>query len=90
MKDKIAVGTVVISSAGHDGGRLFAVTGAEEGYVYLSDGKERKLAAPKRKNTRHVRLTSHTLDMEGMTDRKLRRALRAIGGDTPEESEQLV
>lgn len=90
MKDMIEAGTVVISSAGHDSGRLFAVMGAKERYVYLADGKERKLAAPKKKNTRHVRLTSHTLDMEGMTDRKLRRALRAIGGDTPEESEQLV
>ena len=84
-------GMVVISSAGHDGGGWFVVTGADERYVYIADGKERKLGSPKRKNPRHIRKTEITLDISGMTDRGLRRALNALKKQSiTEESEKLV
>ena len=88
MNMKAAIGTVVISSAGHDSGHWFVVTGADEGHLLICDGKERKLIAPKKKNTKHVRLTSHTLEMEGLTDKKLRKALNALAAESiAEESE---
>jgi len=84
-------GMVVISSAGHDSGGWFVVTGADERYVYIADGKERKLASPKRKNTRHIRKTEVVLDISAMTDRGLRRALNALRNQSiTEESEKLV
>lgn len=84
-------GMVVISSAGHDGGRWFVVTGADERYVYIADGKERKLSSPKRKNPRHIRKTEVVLDISAMTDRGLRRALNALKKQSiTEESEKLV
>ena len=46
----ITTGMVIISAAGHDKGQWFLVTGVDGRYAYLADGKERKLAAPKKKN----------------------------------------
>ncbi len=84
-------GMVVISSAGHDSGQWFVVTGADERYVYIADGKERKLAAPKRKNYKHIRKTAVTVDITDITDRKLRRILNVLSKQSiAEESEKLV
>lgn len=46
---------IVLSLAGHDKGKLFCVIGAEGDFLLLADGKGRKLDAPKRKRTKHVR-----------------------------------
>jgi len=76
--DSIKAGSVVISSAGHDCGRPMVVTAADGGVVYVADGKERKLASPKKKNIRHVRPTKSAIELEGLTDKKLRQTLRAF------------
>ncbi len=84
-------GMVVISSAGHDGGGWHVVTGADKRYVYIADGKERKLAKPKRKNKKHIRKTGLSVNLTGMTDKALRRALNALSKQSiAEESEKLV
>ncbi|MGN1423567.1 MAG: hypothetical protein ACI4XA_09345 [Oscillospiraceae bacterium] len=84
----IKTGTVVISSAGHDRDRWFVVTGADGGFAFVADGKERKLAAPKKKNLKHIRATSKVIDLGGLTDKKLRSALRALSAQSiAEESE---
>ena len=88
MDMKNTKGTVVISSAGHDCGHWFVITGADERYVFIADGKERKLDAPKKKNIRHVRYTNSSLELDGLTDKKLRSALRALSAQSiAEESE---
>lgn len=76
---EIKAGSVVISSAGHDKGRFMLVVGADGGRVLVADGKERKLESPKKKNIKHIRCTSMSIDLEGLTDKKLRRTLNAIG-----------
>ena len=84
-------GMVVVSSAGHDGGQWFVVTGADERYVYIADGKERKLASPKRKNYKHIRKTGMAVDITDITDKKLRRTLNVLSKQSiAEESEKLV
>ena len=84
-------GMVVISSAGHDSDNWFVVTGADERYIYIADGKERKLTSPKRKNPRHIRKTGISVDITEMTDKGLRRALNALRKQSiAEESEKLV
>ena len=84
---EISKGTVVISSAGHDKGQWFVVTGADGGYVFIADGKERRLCSPKKKNLKHVRPTPEFLDPAGMTDKRLRTALRTLSRSIAEESE---
>ena len=84
----IRTGTVVISSAGHDRDHWFVVTGADGGLAFIADGKERKLASPKKKNLKHIRATSKVICLEGLTDKKLRSALRAFSAQSiAEESE---
>ena len=52
------VGHIVVSLAGRDKERPFYVLKTEDNFVYLADGKLRKLEACKRKNRRHVRVVS--------------------------------
>lgn len=83
----ITTGMVIISAAGHDKEQWFLVTGIDGRYAYLADGKERKLAAPKKKNLKHVRATGQALSADGMTDKRLRTALRGLSRSIAEESE---
>ena len=81
-------GWIVRSTAGHDKGELFCVTGMEGGYLLLVDGKRRKLSRPKRKKPGHVEVEDsgayQQLDLqrfrmgEEISDRALRRALAAF------------
>ena len=88
---EIKIGNIVISSAGHDSGRPMLVVGADGGFVFVADGKERKLDSPKKKNIKHVRRTLSTIELEGLTDKKLRQTLRAyyqaFANNTLQESE---
>lgn len=80
-------GMVVISRAGRDSGKAMAVVDVRDGYVFVCDGKERRLESPKRKNPKHLAKTDRIVppeQMEQITNRKLRTVLRE---QTAEESE---
>ena len=53
------VGQVVYSKCGHDKGKPFIVTEIEEDFLYLTDGKSRKMDKPKKKKTKHVQITNY-------------------------------
>ena len=76
---KLTKGSVVIAEAGRDSGAQFVVVGLEEGFCFIADGKSRKLGSPKRKNIKHVRTTDSMIDLNDITDKKLRRLLRELG-----------
>jgi ribosomal protein L14E/L6E/L27E len=75
------IGTIVVSLAGRDKGRMQVVVRADEGanvggyagVVYVADGKEHKLCKPKRKNLKHIKATNKKIDTKDLTDRKLRK-----------------
>ena len=72
-------GCVVRSKAGHDKGEFFVVVGDEGNFVLLCNGKQRKLASPKKKNKRHIALTTLVLsEAEMQTDCRLRRILNSV------------
>ena len=49
-------GTIVLSTAGRDSGRLFAVVGIpEDNFRLIADGRLRKLDRPKKKKLRHLK-----------------------------------
>lgn len=76
---EIKIGSIVKAKAGRDSGGLFAVSGIDEAYVYICDGKERPLERPKRKNPKHLSVTKQVLSAEDMaTNRKLKKALANI------------
>lgn len=75
-------GTVVISSAGKDKGRLLAVVKSEENRVFLCDGKERPIDRPKSKNIRHVEKTDFCVAQSDLaTNRALKKALRRLDAE---------
>ena len=74
----ITAGTVVISRASHDCGRAMLVVRTDGEFLFVADGKERKLEKPKKKNRKHVRATSRVINPAGLTDKSLRRTLREL------------
>lgn len=48
------VGEFARSKAGHDKNELFVIVKVEGEYVYLSDGKLRKIDKPKKKKMKHI------------------------------------
>ncbi len=55
---KPEVSSIVLSLNGRDKEKLFFVVHTDENYVWLSDGKSRKLSKPKCKKVSHVLLIS--------------------------------
>ena len=68
-------GMIVRSAAGRDKGKFMVVVAVENGFVYLADGKERKLASPKKKNEKHICLTKTVISTDDLTDKGLRRKI---------------
>ena len=52
-------GQMVFSKSGHDKGDILVVLYEEGAYVYMADGKRRKLEKPKRKKKIHVQPTGY-------------------------------
>ena len=75
---KLMKGSVVRAEAGRDGGGFFAVVGTDEKYCFIADGRSRKLASPKRKNLKHIALTDSMIDINDITDKRLRTELRDL------------
>ena len=56
----ISKSDIVISTAGRDKDELFYVIETEENFVFIADGKGRKIENPKRKKLKHVRRVTRT------------------------------
>ena len=75
---KIIEGTVVKAKAGRDDEKNFVVTEVcgDGRYVLIADGKTRKLDKPKRKNIKHLAVSNTVIDLNEITDKKLKMILR--------------
>ena len=71
----LQIGTVVKSLAGRDKERHSVVVALENEYVFIADGKMRKLETPKRKNKKHIWPTGHLIQMDGATNKSIGRIL---------------
>ena len=70
------VGKIVFSNAGRDKGKYLVVINCTEDYVWVADGKERKLETPKRKNIKHISLTADSLNPDQFkTNKSLKKAI---------------
>ena len=54
--EEIRPGMLAYSLAGHDKGSLYYIVKADEKFVWLSDGKLKDTASPKRKNRKHIQV----------------------------------
>lgn len=86
-------GQVVFSKSGRDKGMAFIVVDADDDFVYLVDGKLRRLCKPKKKKKIHIQITKYTdtvinrklSDGEYLTDADIKKALKTYtGGPDPE------
>ena len=79
--------SLIVSTAGRDKGQLFYVIDTDEQYVYLADGKSRRLEKPKRKKRKHVeqvprtesRIAEKIRNGEKVLNSELRKELASIG-----------
>ncbi len=80
------IGRVVISSAGRDKTRAMVIVKETENYLLVCDGKERPVERPKRKNPKHLKLTTTYLKAHQLeTNRALRKALKEFCSAYEEE-----
>ena len=85
----IAKSNIVKAIAGRDKGKLFFVLAIEGEYLFLADGKTRKVENPKRKKHKHVQFVMENDQRAGkkirsdekITNSELRRTLAAICED---------
>ena len=76
-------GEIVYATAGRDKGKCFLVLSKDDNFVYLADGKARKVGTPKKKKLKHVSFTGeiddfivNRLDTVGkMTNKEARNSL---------------
>lgn len=72
-------GTVVKSIAGRDKDRFYAVVSTEGDWMWIADGKVRKLSNPKKKNKKHLRETNLQIDLSVvLSDKSLKKALTGL------------
>ncbi len=55
------IGNFATSKAGHDKGNCYVIVAEEEDFVYLCDGRLKKLAAPKKKRKKHIQIVNRTV-----------------------------
>ena len=74
--DSLKRGIIVKSKSGHDQGSFYVVLKAEDGFVWIADGRRRKCEKPKRKNPKHLAPTAFMASEEDLqSDKKIRRVL---------------
>ena len=74
--------SLVVSKAGRDQGQLFYVIDADEQYVYLADGKSRRLEKPKRKKRKHIEQVPRT---ESRIAEKIRNGEKVLNSELRKE-----
>jgi hypothetical protein len=52
----ISVSDIVESQQGRDKNKIFVVISVKEGFVFVADGKNRRMESPKRKKQKHLAL----------------------------------
>ena len=91
----IAKGDLVLAIAGREKGLPFFVLEVQEEYLLLSDGKHRKLEAPKKKKCKHVSFlasgpeptATKIRSNNSITNSELRKAIAVYGENGNQDQE---
>ena len=79
------VGNFAASLAGHDKNQIYIIIREDDEYVYLCDGRLKKVSNPKRKNKKHIQiikkgtdteLTQRLLNNEVVRDEEIKRTIK--------------
>lgn len=75
-------GQIVKSLAGHDKDCIYMIVRAEGSFIWVADGKRRRLENPKRKNTAHVQLIKvYVPEADRDKDEAIQHFLKSYGGN---------
>ena len=74
----LTIADVVVSTAGRDQGQLFYVLEADDTYLMLANGKDRRIEKPKRKKRKH---TNKVLRSETRVAQKLREGDKVLNSE---------
>ena len=74
----LTIADVVVSTAGRDQGELFYVLEADDVYLTLANGKDRRIEKPKRKKRKH---TTKVLRSETRVAEKLRQGDKVLSSE---------
>lgn len=72
------------SKSGHDRNQYYLILKRDDSFVYLVNGTTKPLAAPKKKNVRHIQVIRHLpaevteLLTQGVTDITVKKAIKII------------
>ena len=86
MQKEVFVGSIVYSKAGRDVGKCYIIVRLDDkGYAFVANGTDKKLAAPKRKNIKHLApsgdvseaIRDKLLQEKQVFDSEIKSALRA-------------
>lgn len=73
------IGMLAVSKAGHDKRKIYVITGEDDEYVYLADGRKRTVAAPKKKNKKHIQIIRNIQTErpnDGYSDLEIKRTIK--------------
>jgi len=71
----IQVGSLVWATAGREKGSCYVAVGVNGGFVYIADGRHRRVSSPKKKNIKHISPADAPMYTGDLTDKKLRRLI---------------
>ena len=74
----LTIADVVVSTAGRDVGQLFYVLEADDVYLTIANGKDRRIEKPKRKKRKH---TNKVLRSETRVAQKLREGDKVLNSE---------
>ena len=75
-------GQIVKSLAGHDKDCIYMIVRAEGSFIWVADGKRRRLENPKRKNTAHVQtIKVYVPEADRDKDEAIQHFLKSYGGN---------
>lgn len=89
--ENIVRGMMAWSRAGHDAGKLYVIIEADEQYVYLADGKNRRLENPKKKKRKHIQVMKQIpkelagLDWSKSKNEDIKRAVKIVSKEKNQE-----
>ena len=67
-EDRYQPGMLVYSLRGRDAGRVYVIIRRDKQFVTASDGTQHPIAAPKRKNIKHLQLINRSVDISQADD----------------------
>ena len=80
--DRLEIGMLAKSKAGHDKGHIYVINRVDETYVYLVDGNVRALNNPKKKKRKHVQIICEKYDLTDIDDVGVKRLLKLFDKET--------